>query len=166
MLRKQFLYFKDYMKLLTQNEAERLIKSRKVIKDNRLAKFNYPIRGGILEIEVIDEFKNEYIIGIRQRKIELVKRNHNLRYAQSITLIRIDYDQEHCNPDGIKVGIPHIHVYKEDFNDKFAYALEDYGIVIENYADIKELLNKFLTFINADDVKINTTYQMDCLIDD
>lgn len=155
------------MKLdLTQSDAESLIKNKKIVKNIRPIEFNYPIRGGVLEIEVIDEFKNEYVIGIRQRKIELIKRSHNLRYAKSVTLIRIDYDREHCNPDGNNVGIPHIHVYKEGFNDKFAYKLSDYGIIIENQTDIKELLNKFLEFINADEVKINTTYQMDFLIDD
>lgn len=146
----------------TEYEAEQLIKNPKALnveKHDNNKRFLYPIQGGILNIDVIDEYKNEFIVGIRQRKIELIKRSHVLRYAKSIILVRVDFDKEHCNPDGEKIGVPHVHIYKEGFNDKYAYSLDKIGITIENHSDINELLSKFLDYINVKNLQIDTRYQ-------
>lgn len=53
-----------------------------------------------------------------------LKMKYQNRCRSAILLARIDYDgPPHINPDGLEVGFPHIHVYKEGFGVKFAFPL-------------------------------------------
>lgn len=54
-------------------------------------------------------------------------------------LVRIDVNgSPHKNPDGLVIPCPHIHIYKEGYNDKWAYPLDDYPF--------QDPLDIFLTF--------------------
>jgi len=43
-------------------------------------------------------------------------------------MLRYDNGGRHTNPDGEKFEGPHIHLFKEGFNDKFAYPVSVIGI--------------------------------------
>lgn len=41
--------------------------------------------------------------------------------TEAVVLARLDFASPHRNPDGTAVGVPHLHVYREGYGDKFAY---------------------------------------------
>jgi hypothetical protein len=45
-----------------------------------------------------------------------------------IILVRVDVGDtlEHTNPDGVQVSGSHIHIYREEYDDKFAFPLNTY----------------------------------------
>jgi hypothetical protein len=45
---------------------------------------------------------------------------YQLRGRQDIVLSRLDFDRPHRNPDGVEIEVPHLHLYREGFGDKFA----------------------------------------------
>lgn len=60
----------------------------------------------------------------RKGRLKLSKCTYQERYAVVEILVRLDVDgPPHVNPDGADVPCPHIHLYREGFADKWAYAL-------------------------------------------
>ena len=66
-------------------------------------------------------------------------------------LVRVDIGgAPHTNPDGEVVLCPHIHLYKEGFDDKWAYPLNDFPFT--NTDDIVITLQEFASFCNILDL--------------
>ena len=66
------------------------------------------------------EFRGEsFSLDISRKKVVL-KMKYQLRARQTIVLARLDFGAKHRNPDGEEIGVPHLHVYKEGYGDKFA----------------------------------------------
>jgi hypothetical protein len=60
-------------------------------------------------------------------------------------LVRLDFGgSPHGNPDGKQVASPHLHVYREDYGDKWAFSLPP-GFAPEN-ASIWDLLEGFMNY--------------------
>ena len=59
---------------------------------------------------------------------ELTKYTINKRYRQTITLLRYDNGGRHTNPDGELFEGAHVHLYREGFNEKFAFPVSKIGI--------------------------------------
>ncbi len=91
-------------------------------------------------------------------KIDAQKASFRLLYRKAIRLIRIDVRDaaRHINPDGtvIEPYQPHIHLFSEQYSDRFAYPLPD------SFTDTDSVVNLFLDFlrfsnvINVDEVKL------------
>ncbi|MCM8568624.1 hypothetical protein NE848_04490 [Gramella jeungdoensis] len=127
-------------------ECELLIKEEKQFSDliNPLKLGPAPI-SWTREIKGVNS-KNLYLLDFYRGSFELSRYTFNKRYKQSIIIFRYDNGGRHTNPDGKSFDGPHIHLYKEGYNDKFAYPIEDIGI--DNSDSMEEVLNKILHFCN------------------
>ena len=107
----------------------------------------------------------------------ILKYTFQTRYSKTYSLVRLDVGGSHTNPpvelelgDGdwlndIQPGYagrrfikePHIHIYREGFEDKWAYRPEDL-LDIDSYEDMGQVFFKFLGFCNIDSIPIQGTF--------
>ncbi|HBY69669.1 MAG TPA: hypothetical protein DEG69_19165 [Flavobacteriaceae bacterium] len=132
---------------ITQSDFDIFIKEEKVFSDliKPLTLSPAPINW-TREIKAINS-KNIYLLDFYRGSFELSRYTYNKRFRQSIILIRYDSGGRHTNPDGVSFDGPHVHIYKEGFNDKFAYPISE--LSINNNFSMEEVLNKLLQFCNV-----------------
>ena len=108
--------------MLPQKEADRLMKILKKIKQPEL--FQFPKQGDKASIEIVsDNNRKEFPTSVNRGGIEPMKASYNMRYRSSdnAILYRLDINcPPHKNPDGEQVPSPHLHIYREGFNDDYA----------------------------------------------
>lgn len=110
---------------LTQSEADDLIAMEK--HRTTSDPYNFPARGQSLHIPLTSHDKREeFILTVNRQVIEISKVTYLSRARVSIVLLRLDINGgAHRNPDGAEVPCPHIHVYREGYDDKWAYPIDD-----------------------------------------
>ena len=79
--------------------------------------------------EINSKFSKEtFLLDFYRGSFELTKYTINKRYRQTIILLRYDSKGRHTNPDGELFDGPHVHFYREGFNDKFAFPISDLDV--------------------------------------
>jgi hypothetical protein len=128
--------------LLTQREADDLLSFDKHYRGNEV--FTFPLCGGALEIPLYSSNNREaFIFDISRGKISL-KKKFQTRARIAVVLVRVDIGgAPHRNPDGEEIPSPHIHLYKANFDDRWAYPLSDY---FENIDDTIKILDEFMGY--------------------
>lgn len=96
------------------------------------------------------------------------KVSYRIIYDGHNILVRIDtqYAASHINPDGktiIPPYQPHIHIYTEGYNDKFAYPLPN---CFNNADDIIQLFMEFLSYSNVLNADKISMVRQEVLFDD
>ena len=90
--------------------------------------------------------KEVFLFDFYRGSVELSKYTFNKRYRQTVILLRYDNGGRHTNPDGVLFEGPHVHLYREGYNDKFAFQVSEVGI---NTSDsMEEVLKKIMQFCN------------------
>lgn len=104
----------DFMKFFMEG------KSFKTLNDD------FPTEGNSLSLEGIGVFtKEKYLMDINRKRCTLKRITYQQRMRKSIVLLRLDIDNKpHKNPDGSIIGGTHLHVYREGYNDTWAYPLD------------------------------------------
>lgn len=138
---------------LTQKQADFLIGIAKEFLDTSTIILNQSFD---FERELRSLNKQElFILSLYQGKIDLKKVTYNKRHNSGVTLIRIDLTKgQHTNPDGKKIIGPHMHIYKEGYDDSFAIPLPDKSMGITNTGDCIKCLNELFTFCNIKPIKV------------
>ncbi len=106
---------------LEQGIADYLIKLPKHYegKDRK----SFPSIGGKVEFDLFsDDRKEKFILTINQKNVVLYY-TFQTRARNCYVLARLDYGAPHLNPDGTRIGSPHLHIYREGYGDKFAVQL-------------------------------------------
>lgn len=62
-----------------------------------------------------------FSLDVTQKRIVLKLKCQLRSTTHSVILARLDFASPHRNPDGTTVGVPHLHVYRESYGDRFAY---------------------------------------------
>jgi hypothetical protein len=107
---------------IPQAEADALLAMKKV--EQHPKQHRYPNPGGKLQIDLIEENGKElFKLDISRGRVDLSKSTYQTRGRQTIILARLDWGAPHRNPDGEEVGVPHLHLYREGFGDKWAFPL-------------------------------------------
>jgi MoaA/NifB/PqqE/SkfB family radical SAM enzyme len=103
--------------------------------------------------------REEFLLDIERCRINLSKIKFQNRAREVNILVRVDIGgSPHRNPDGKVINCPHIHFYREGFNDKWAYPLSQYT-QFRNTDDIIELLEDFYDFCHIINLPpIQTSY--------
>lgn len=71
--------------------------------------------------------REQFIFDVWRGTLNLKKYKLQLRARVVIPLVRVDVaGAPHPNPDGTLVPCPHIHLYCEGYDDKWAFPLSDY----------------------------------------
>jgi hypothetical protein len=132
---------------ITQSDFDTLIKEEKVFSDliNPLILSPPPINW-TREIKATNS-KNIYLLDFYRGSFELSRYTYNKRYRQSIILLRYDNGGRHTNPDGVSFDGPHVHIFREGYNDKFAFPVSELNINETNSID--EVVTKLLLFCNV-----------------
>ena len=109
------------------------------------------------EIELASkDKKEEFVLNYRCHQINLEKRNHQLRSRKVIGLARLDLNgPPQRNPDGKKIGVNHLHLYREGFALKWAFPIPEDKFSDTN--DIEQTCEDFFVYCNIDyDFSVNT----------
>ena len=106
-----------------QSDADALLRMDKVRVDD--APVAFPDLGGRIEVQLASRDHREvFSLDIHRKQISL-KTGYQTRGRQTVVLARLDFAAPHRNPDGVEVGVPHLHLYREGFADKWAYAVPE-----------------------------------------
>ena len=129
---------------LTQQEFENLINLKKKFETSEPLHLDESWMRNILSIKTRDAFILDYTI---RGPIELKKYTYNKRYKKIIILLRYDSFGRHTNPDGVIFEGSHIHIYREGFDDKFAFPIEKLGV--SQNSTREEILELFLKYCHV-----------------
>jgi len=137
--------------MISQKEADELLAMRKIATDT--TQYVYPSLGGRIEIPLASENRHEFFaLTIHRGRIDIRKNTYQTRSKRPIILARVDIaGPPHRNPDGNDIACPHLHVYREGYDDKWAQPLPD---IFQNHADYWQVLQDFMLFCNIDSIDI------------
>lgn len=131
---------------LKQHDADRLLQMAKQAANTSSRSF--PSQGGTLEVPLIAVNGHEkFMLNVNRNSQIEAKITYQTRALKTVILARLDFGAEHRNPDGVRVGSPHLHVYTEGYDDKWAYELPHEDFASFNGAnDLDDWFNRFLDF--------------------
>jgi len=130
---------------ISQTEADALFAMPKIRVNND--KHDYPGTGLQLSIPLIscDQRENFELDIWRSGNVQLKGRYQN-KSRHIIILARLDFGgQPHRNPDDTEVASPHLHLYREEFADKWAFNLPD---CFTHSTDLWKTLQEFMVYCN------------------
>ena len=109
---------------LTKDEAESLLKMEKHYFGSK-KQFDFPDLGGALHIPLhSNDKREEFILDITRGRISLEKNTFQTRARRAVVLARLDLGgSPHRNPDGQELECPHLHLYREGYDAKWAFPL-------------------------------------------
>jgi hypothetical protein len=127
---------------LTQVEAEKLMAVEKKAVDQR--RWLFPPPAECITVPLISTDKREnFSLDVNRFQIKLSKATFQNRVRVAIVLWRLDIDgAPHRNPDGQEIPCPHLHVYREDFGDKWAIPAPS-----DRFPDTSDLFSTLLAFM-------------------
>jgi len=109
--------------MLTQTEADALIQMPKRFISSVSVKLP---PGADHTYDLVGTNPSEkFLLDLRRSRIRLTKLRYQSRARVIIVLVRLCLNgPQHPNPDGERVGGTHFHIYREEYADKWAYALD------------------------------------------
>ena len=136
-------------KIITQEEAEKLLKMEKVKVDDQ--EWSLPVYGNKISVPLQSrDNKEKFMLDANSSRMVLTKLTLQNRTRETITLCRLDIGVPHRNPDGNEIGSPHLHIYKEGFDDKWAYPLPTE--IFSNTNEKWQILMDFMKYCNIVDM--------------
>lgn len=137
--------------MLTQQEAEALMAFPKRFVDP--SPIDFPGPGDFLTRGLVSvDGRESFVLDVnRAGRIRVTKCTYQERYASTVVLVRLDVGgPPHTNPDRTEVPCPHLHVYREGYETRWAKAVP--GDVFRDTSDLCETLRDFLQLCNVEDV--------------
>ncbi len=140
---------------LTQAEADALLKMEKVSVDDKKHKLPSANSGGKIIAHLTSvHTKENFFLDINKYNIILakqiiLKQTYQTRARVTVILARLDFGPPHKNPKELgnaEVGSPHLHIYKEGYDDK--YATEDIDGIFSDLNDPQKVLHDFMKYCN------------------
>ncbi|MBN4054260.1 hypothetical protein JYT87_00960 [Nitrospira defluvii] len=131
--------------MLTQAEADDLI----AIQKSFIRASTVSISSGTdLTYDLVSEDKREYfLLDLWRGTLKFSKVKYQTRGRKVFILVRLDINSApHTNPDGKKVGNSHIHIYREGFEDKWAYPIDPEKF--HNLSDMGCTFTEFCQYCN------------------
>lgn len=130
---------------LTQAEADALIALEKRPVDTQT--WDYPDFGGAITVPLMSVDRRErFLLDLRRSQINLSKGTYQNRARQVVVLVRLDFGgSPHRNPDGERVESPHLHLYREEYGDKWAFPVPGRFM---DLSDPSQTLDDFMAYCN------------------
>ncbi|MDX2206157.1 MAG: hypothetical protein SFU57_00800 [Gemmatimonadales bacterium] len=131
---------------LTQAEADALIAMEKHRANEEHADFPMSGQSVVFPLQSADR-REQFLLDLSRGRIDLLKVKMQNRGRQVVVLVRLDLGgAPHRNPDGEEVPVPHLHVYREGYGDKWAVP-----VPADRFSDITDIwgtLDEFMRFCN------------------
>lgn len=130
---------------LTQSEADALFVMEKLAADKEVR--TYPRPGEAMTAPLVSpDGREQFLLDVTRGQIGL-KVSHQTRGRRIVVLVRLDLEgARHRNPDGTEIDTPHIHLYKEGYDSKWAHPLP-VG-VFTDLSDLSHTLDDFMEYCN------------------
>lgn len=135
------------VELITQDEFDHLMALEKVALQS--VSYKYPDLGGTLTVPLESVSRDErFTMNIGRGYVKVSKVSFHKRVRSSIGLVRVDLDgSPHKNPDGQLIDCPHIHLYREGYELKWAEPLPTEHF--KQSADAMVVFDELLNFCNV-----------------
>ena len=131
---------------LTQAEADALIAMEKHRANKERTEFPKGGQSISLPLQSADK-REQFLLDLSRGRIDLLKIKMQNRARQVIVLVRLDLGgAPHRNPDGEEIRVPHLHVYREGYGDKWAQHVPSDRFT--GTGDIWRTLQEFMQFCN------------------
>jgi hypothetical protein len=145
---------------LSQSEADGLLRTPKLFKDDIVLEMPQTETGLFEHILVSQNKKEEFILNYGRYGRDSLKLKYQTRAREVVVLARLDISgRPHRNPptevypEGEFIDGPHLHLYREGFDDKFAFSLAQIeGLIINDFNNGIEVLESFLRFCAVDNI--------------
>jgi hypothetical protein len=135
--------------MLTQSEADALIAMGKSFV--RPVTISIPPGTDQTHELIGDDKRERFLLDLWRGTLRLSKLKYQTRGRKVIVLVRLDIDGgPHTNPDGFKLNGPHIHLYREGYEDKWAYPIDPKEF--SNVSDIYRAFEDFCQYCNIRDI--------------
>ena len=131
--------------MLTQVEADTLLATGKLFVDEVTIYFS----PGLDETHELtsDDGNERFLLDLWRGTIRLSKLKYQNRCRGAIILARLDIDgAPHTNPDGAQLSGTHLHLYREGYEDKWAFPLDPHKFTAK--ADPGKTFAEFCSFCN------------------
>ena len=135
--------------MLTQTEADALIAMRKHFRSSH----NISLLPGVDETyELIGtDHREGFFLDLWRGTIRLSKYKLQTIGRMIIVLVRLDINgAPHTNPDGQKLDGTHIHIYREGFEDKWAFPVDP--AVFRNIDNVGTTFEDFCLFCHIEEI--------------
>jgi len=112
---------------LSNNEVQRLIRLDKRFADE--SEVLIPVSGQYEHCSELLAVRDgdKFLLNVSRAAIRLTRCKTQTRYSRNTVLIRVEIDgPPHENPDGTEVSPSHVHIYREGYDDKWAYPIEKF----------------------------------------
>ena len=101
----------------------------------------------MLPLQSVDR-REQFLLDLSRGRIDLLKVKLQNRGRQVVVLVRLDLGgAPHRNPDGEEIPVPHLHIYREEFGDKWAVTVPTDRFTATN--DVWRTLEEYLRFCNV-----------------
>lgn len=135
--------------MLSQYEADRLIVLIKYLKEYDL--IAVPSYGQKINLSAQCNEGGNFLIDIRRGRIDVYQATFQTRYQKTIPLVRLDLEgPEHQNPDGEVIECPHLHIYKEGYDLKWAYPVKKE--LDPNFSNTKNLIQVLIDYLKYNNI--------------
>ena len=131
---------------LTHAESEALISMEKHRANEDYSDFPMGGQSIVLPLQSADR-REQFLLDLSRGRIDLLKVKMQNRGRQVVVLVRLDLGgAPHRNPDGEEISVPHLHMYREGYGDKWAVQVpaDRFG----NTADVWQTFEDFMRFCN------------------
>jgi hypothetical protein len=127
---------------LTQAEADFLLAMEKLSESPET--MDFPVPGERIEIPLVSSNKRErFFLDMSRSELVIAKGTYQNRARQVIVLARLDSGgKPHRNPDDEEVPVPHLHLYRQGFGDKWAFPVPE-----EKFRDVSSPQTSFEDFM-------------------
>jgi hypothetical protein len=134
---------------MTQAEAEALLAAPKRFLTSEVIELPPGISTS-RELEAL-ELRERFLLDIWRGTIRLSKYRYQTRARISTILARLDVaGAPHTNPDGTSIGPTHLHLYREGFEDRWAFELD--SSIFTEPSDIGKTFLDFCGFCKVTDI--------------
>lgn len=131
---------------LTQPEADALIAMEKHSASEERADFPMGGESVALPLQSADR-REQFLLDLSRGRIDLLKVKMQNRGRQVVVLVRLDLGgAPHRNPNDEEIPVPHLHVYREGYGDKWAVPVPEDRF--SNLDDVWVTLEEFMRFCN------------------
>jgi len=110
--------------MLTQTEADQFIQMTKHFVPAPASVTIPPGTDDTYELSSLDD-RESFLLDVWRGTLRLTKLKFQNRVRTAIVLVRLDVDgAPHTNPDGQRLSGTHLHLFREGYDDRWAYPVD------------------------------------------